>query len=93
MFNTTGFYDEVDQDSGELIREGTYPCFTTMQVLMGENGEYDFVVYQRASDLEKLEDDISFFEYVMCKISRKIGAPVSRLIIHYGSIHYTISAN
>lgn len=68
--------------------EDVYPCFLSFQILSGENGIHDCVVYQRSSDLSKLEDDITFYEYVMYKVGRRTGLNVSKLIVHFGSIHY-----
>jgi hypothetical protein len=75
IFNTSKYYE-------------IFPCFLTMHVILNEHNEYDMIVYQRSSDLIKLEDDIEFFEHVMYKISHRVGIKVRRLIINYGSIHY-----
>lgn len=71
--------------------EKNYPCFLSLQILHNQkDNSYDCVVYQRSSDVEKLEDDISFFEYVMYKVQNKIGKNVNRLIIMMGSVHVKI---
>lgn len=63
------------------------PCFLSFQVLHNQNQEYDLIVYQRSSDISKLEDDVQFFEYVMYKVSKRTSLNVNRLIIQYGSFH------
>lgn len=89
IFNMSHYYD-VKDDNKDVIRDGTYPCFLMMQVLYRANNEYDFIVFQRSSDLLKLLDDISFYEYVMIKISRRAKIKITKLSIHMGSCHYEI---
>ena len=59
-----------------------------MQVLESGNNEYELIVHQRSSDLAKLEDDVTFFEYVMYKISQQTKLNLSKLTIFVGSQHY-----
>jgi len=67
-----------------------YQCFPMMQVLEFADKEYGLIVYQRSCDLDKIEDDVNFYEYVMYKISKQIEIPVNRLLMFFGSIHHNV---
>jgi hypothetical protein len=88
IFNMSHYYDMKDE-GGEVIREGTYPCFVMLQIVHRENGFYDCIVFQRSSDVVKLVDDITFFEWVIVKIQRRAKINIDKINIHYGSLHYT----
>lgn len=68
----------------------TKQCFQLIQFIMNEKGDCDVYVYQRSADLlQKVEDDIKFFLYVINKFERKTFARISSFKVFYGNVHYT----
>lgn len=69
-----------------------YECFTSFHLVYTQRNEFDMYVYQRASDLSKLKDDLVFFAHQMKKFERGTGYYVTKLVVIYGSIHYEIKS-
>lgn len=68
-----------------------YECFTSFHFVYTQRNEFDLYVYQRASDLVKLKDDLVFFAHQMKKFERGTDFYVTKLVVIYGSIHYEIT--
>ena len=66
----------------------TYECFTHFQFVYTQRNEFDMIVYQRSSDLEKLKDDLIFFSHQMRKFERGTDHYVTKLVIVYAHVHY-----
>ena len=75
-FNTTGYSKE-------------FQCFNLIQFIMEPDGTFDCIVYQRSADLlQKVEDDLMFFGYIIDKFERYTFGQVSSLKVCYGNIHF-----
>ena len=64
-----------------------FPCFLSMHILANEIEGHDMIVHQRAMDIEKLDDDIVFFEHVMWKVYKRTGLNINRLRIIVNTMH------
>lgn len=86
---------KLNPDSRRLVVLNTdnylsvQPCFLTLQFLKDNNGLFNVLVYQRSGDVEKLEDDLIFFSYIMRKFENQTGKKCDKLTVVYGSLHYT----
>jgi hypothetical protein len=67
-----------------------YQCFTHFQFVYTQRKEFDMYVYQRSSDLSKLQDDLIFFGNIAKKFEKNVNKIVSKIVIIYGNIHYQI---
>src|SRR3990167_10020226 len=67
-----------------------YQCFTHMHFMMTGRGDYDMYVYLRSSDLDKFHDDCVFFANMAHKFEVKVKVPVTKLVVMFGSLHYTL---
>lgn len=65
-----------------------YQCFTHMQFMMTHRGEFDLYVYQRSADMDKLDDDLTFFAHVAKEFEELVGFGVSKIVVVYGNLHY-----
>lgn len=65
-----------------------FPCFPIAQFVWTGREEFDFHVYMRSSDLAKLTDDCIFFAHMMKHFEKKVGRPVTKLIVTFGNVHY-----
>ena len=72
-----------DQDFNEI-----YPCFIGTQFVYTHRKEFDMYVYQRSSDLAKLQDDCIFFSKLALLFQKKVGKKVTKIVIIFGHIHY-----
>lgn len=64
-----------------------FQCFTHMQFMMTHRNEFDLYVYQRSADLDKLDDDLTFFVHVADAFEREVGKKVTKIVVVYGNVH------
>jgi len=85
-----------DKDSRRLVvlndsrYSKVFQCFTHLHFMMTGRGDYDMYVYLRSSDLDKFKDDCVFFASIAKKFENQVKIPVTKLVIMFGSLHYTL---
>lgn len=84
-----------DKDSRQLVIFNDYnydevhQCFTHMQFVMTQRGEFDLYVYQRSADISKLKDDLVFFSSMSRYFEEDVQIPVTKIVVVYGHVHFT----
>lgn len=67
----------------------TFSCISMLQFVLNENG-WNLMVYQRASDLIKLVDDMNFLCHAIHLFESSFNVVVNTLTVNYGTIHLEI---
>ena len=65
-----------------------YPCFVSIQFLYSPvKQSYGAIVSQRSLSIDKFQDDLIFFSYLMRKMEESLKKKVNWLIVNIGSLH------
>lgn len=70
-----------------------FQCFTHFQFVYTARNEFDMYVYQRASDLAKLEDDLAFFSKVLSYFEKGTKEKVTKIVVVFGHVHFEEQGN
>ena len=67
-----------------------YQCFTHIQFVMTDRGEFDIYAHLRSSDIDKFKDDCVFFASLAKRFEQKLNTPVTKLVVTFGHVHYAL---